>query len=143
DGARVLAADSGPRGFGLMHLRSVTLHGFKSFVQRTHLDFEPGVTAIVGPNGSGKSNIVDAVRWVLGEQNVRLLRGRRTEDVLFGGGVARAPAGMAEVSLALDLDDYEIDLPYREITIVRRAYRSGESEFYLNRDRVRLRDIQD
>lgn len=126
-----------------MHLKAITLHGFKSFVNRTQLDFEPGMTAIVGPNGSGKSNLSDAFRWVLGEQSIRTLRGRRTEDVLFNGGPGRAPAGMAEVSLTFDNSNQWLDVPFAEVTISRRAYRSGENEYYINRDRVRLRDVTD
>lgn len=126
-----------------MRLRSLGLHGFKSFAARTQIDFEPGITAVVGPNGSGKSNVADAFRWVLGEQSMRTLRGKRTEDVVFAGGASRAPAGLAEVELTIDHLGPPLDLPFTELSIVRRAYRSGESEFYLNRDRVRLRDVTD
>jgi chromosome segregation protein len=130
----------------MMRLTSLVVQGFKTFVQRSTLEFEPGVTAIVGPNGSGKSNLADAFRWVLGEQSLRALRGRRTEDILFSGGPGRAASGFAEVSLTLEVDAEALppdELPYREITIARRAYRSGENEYLLNRDRVRLRDVQD
>jgi len=126
-----------------VYLKSLTLHGFKTFAQRTQLSFEPGITAIVGPNGSGKSNCADALRWVLGEQSLRSLRGRRTEDVLFAGGSGRPPSGMAEVTLTFDNSRRWLDIPYSEVTIARRAYRSGENEYYLNRDRVRLRDVAD
>jgi chromosome segregation protein len=129
-----------------MRLASLAVQGFKTFVQRSTLDFEPGITAIVGPNGSGKSNLADAFRWVLGEQSLRALRGRRTEDILFSGGPGRAASGFAEVSLTFEVDADALlsdELPYREITIARRAYRSGENEYLLNRDRVRLRDVQD
>ena len=126
-----------------MRLKALTLHGFKTFVRRTQLDFEPGLTAVVGPNGSGKSNLADALRWVLGEQSLRHLRSRRTEDVLFAGGQGRPPAGMAEVGLTFDNTRRLVDLPYAEIAIARRAYRSGENEYYVNRERSRLRDVTD
>lgn len=126
-----------------MYLKAITIHGFKTFSQRTHLTFQPGITAIVGPNGSGKSNFADAIRWVLGEQSLRSLRSRRTEDVLFAGASGRPPAGMAEVALAFDNSQQWLDVPFVEVTIARRAYRSGENEYYLNRDRVRLRDVTD
>ncbi|HLH72997.1 MAG TPA: chromosome segregation protein SMC, partial [Chloroflexota bacterium] len=126
-----------------MRLKALTLQGFKTFVRRTQLDFEPGLTAIVGPNGSGKSNLADALRWVLGEQSLRNLRSRRVEDVIFTGGPGRPPAGMAEVGLTFDNSRRWLDLPYNEVAIARRAYRSGENEYYLNRERSRLRNITD
>ncbi|MBX6771668.1 MAG: chromosome segregation protein SMC [Chloroflexi bacterium] len=125
----------------VVRLRSLSLAGFKSFSGRTSLVFDRGITAIVGPNGSGKSNIADAVRWVLGEQSLRVLRGRRTEDVLFAGGPGRPPAGMAEVSLLFDNTERWLPVPYDEVMVSRRAYRSGENEYLLNRDRVRLREL--
>ena len=126
-----------------MRLKALTLHGFKTFVRRTQLDFEPGLTAVVGPNGSGKSNLADALRWVLGEQSLRHLRSRRTEDVLFAGGQGRPPAGMAEVGLTFDNTRRWLEPPFEEIAIARRAYRSGENEYYVNRERSRLRDVTD
>ncbi|HEV2123758.1 MAG TPA: AAA family ATPase, partial [Chloroflexota bacterium] len=126
-----------------MRLKKLELHGFKTFASRATLEFAPGITAIVGPNGSGKSNVSDAVRWVLGEQSLKLLRGRKSEDVIFAGGHGRAPMGLAEVTLTLDNADGALPPDYAEISISRRAYRSGESEYYLNRSRVRLRDIID
>ncbi len=126
-----------------MYLKAVTIQGFKTFSQRSEFVFQPGITAIVGPNGSGKSNFADAIRWVLGEQSLRSLRGRRTEDILFAGGSGRPPAGMAEVTLLFDNAEQALDLPYTEVTITRRAYRSGENEYLLNRERVRLRDVSD
>ena len=126
-----------------MFLKALTIQGFKTFAQRTHFAFGPGITAIVGPNGSGKSNFADAIRWVLGEQSPRTLRSRRTEDVLFAGGAGRPPAGMAEVILSFDNSGHWLDAPFEEVTIARRAYRSGENEYYLNRDRTRLRDVAD
>ncbi|MBV8264522.1 MAG: AAA family ATPase, partial [Candidatus Eremiobacteraeota bacterium] len=126
-----------------MYLKSIDLFGFKTFAERTHLDFHPGVSGIVGPNGSGKSNFVDAVRWVLGEQSARQLRGARMDDVIFAGNTERRPLGMAEVTLTFDNSDGALATPFAEIAITRRAYRSGESEFFLNKSQVRLRDITD
>ncbi|MEJ7652794.1 MAG: AAA family ATPase [Chloroflexia bacterium] len=124
-----------------MRVKTIELLGFKSFAQRTRLDFGDGIAAVVGPNGSGKSNLVDAVRWVLGEQSYGQLRGRRTEDVVWGGGAKRAPAGLAEVTITLDNTDRSLPSPYAEVAITRRAYRSGENEYLINRSRVRLRDV--
>ena len=124
-----------------MHLKHLTLQGFKTFATRTEFAFTPGLTAIVGPNGSGKSNIADAVRWVLGEQSLRPLRIKRTEDVIFAGSSARARQGLAEVSIVLDNSDGRLPLDFGEVTITRRAYRSGESEYRINNNKMRLRDI--
>ncbi|HET7768785.1 MAG TPA: chromosome segregation protein SMC [Chloroflexota bacterium] len=126
-----------------MRLKKIELQGFKTFASKAALEFSPGLTAIVGPNGSGKSNVTDAVRWVLGEQSLRLLRGRRTEDVIFGGGTGRAPAGLAEVTLTLDNEDGALPPEYAEVSIGRRAHRSGENEYFINRSKVRLRDVVD
>jgi chromosome segregation protein len=126
-----------------VYLRRIALRGFKTFVAPTDLEFDGGVTAIVGPNGSGKSNLVDALRWVLGEQSLRLLRGRRTEDVIFAGSSQRARVGLAEVNLVLDNESGWLQLPYSEVTITRRAHRSGETEYQINGSRVRLRDLHD
>lgn len=126
-----------------MYLKRLSLQGFKSFPNRTLLEFGPGITAIVGPNGSGKSNVADAIRWVLGEQNLRLLRARKLEDVIFNGGAKRAAVGMAEVILTLDNEDRWLPIDFAEVEIGRRLYRSGESEYLLNGSRVRLRDIQE
>src|SRR6184192_4235674 len=117
--------------------------GFKSFALRTVLEFSTGITAVVGPNGAGKSNVADAVRWVLGEQSMRALRCKKTEDVIFAGGAGRAPAGMAEVSITFDNATAWLDTPFQEVVVARRAYRSGENEYLINRDRVRLRDVTD
>jgi len=122
-------------------LKRLELHGFKSFATPTTFVFDPGITAIIGPNGSGKSNIAEAVRWALGEQSYASLRGRRTEDVIFAGSAARAPLGMAEVSLTLDNELGDLPLPFSEITITRRAYRSGENQYFINGARVRLKDV--
>src|SRR5262249_29931775 len=132
-----------PGGLAGLYLKQLELVGFKSFPSRTRLVFEPGITAIVGPNGSGKSNVADAVRWALGEQSARALRGRRGEDVIFAGGGSRHPVGMAEVTLVLDNADGRIPLPFGELAIARRLYRSGESEYLANGSRVRLRDVTD
>jgi chromosome segregation protein len=126
-----------------VRLKRLEIQGFKTFATRTLLEFDHGITAIVGPNGSGKSNIADAVRWVLGEQSLRALRSRKSEDVIFAGSKRRPPVGMAEVHLTLDNHDGLLPLDFAEVTITRRLYRSGESEYLLNRSRVRLRDIQD
>jgi chromosome segregation protein len=124
-----------------IRLKRLDLHGFKSFPGSTTFEFDSGITAIIGPNGSGKSNIADAMRWVLGEQSYSNLRGRRAEDVIFSGSSARAPLGMAEVSLTLDNPDGDLPTPFHEVTITRRAYRSGENQYLLNGARVRLKDI--
>lgn len=126
-----------------MYLKRLDIYGFKTFAQRTTLEFQPGVTAVVGPNGSGKSNIADAVRWVLGEQSFGNLRSKRTDDLIFGGGTKRAPMGFAEVFLTIDNSDRLLPLDFDEVTVGRRAYRNGENEYTLNRARVRLRDVLD
>jgi chromosome segregation protein len=124
-------------------LTKLELHGFKSFADSTSLVFEPGVTAIVGPNGCGKSNVSDAVRWVLGEQRARLLRGAKMEEVIFQGSSARRAVNIAEVSLHFENDDGSLAVPFREVVITRRLSRSGESDYFLNRAPCRLRDIHD
>lgn len=124
-----------------MRLRKITLHGYKTFANKTELIFEGGITAIVGPNGSGKSNIADAIRWVLGEQAYTLLRGKKTEDMIFNGSNERARMGMAEVTITLDNSDNFLPIAFDEVSIGRRAYRSGENEYFLNGNRVRLRDV--
>jgi chromosome segregation protein len=124
-------------------LKSLRLFGFKTFAEQTSLAFEPGITALVGPNGSGKSNLVDAIRWVLGEQSPKSLRTGKTEDVIFAGNERRKPLGMAEIELTFDNEDGGLKLDASEVQITRRAYRAGESEFFINRRPVRLRDIID
>src|SRR5690554_804010 len=126
-----------------MRLKRLEIQGFKSFGQPVTLEFGPGITAIVGPNGSGKSNISDALRWVLGEQSVRSLRGSRLEDIIFAGSDGKRPVGMAEVRVTLDNSDGYLPLDYSEVTITRRVYRSGDSEFFINKQSCRLKDIQD
>jgi chromosome segregation protein len=126
-----------------MRLKRITISGFKSFADKLNLEFGPGVTCIVGPNGCGKSNVSDGVRWVLGEQNPRDLRANKMQDLIFGGTNARKAEGMCEVRLLLDNEDGVLGLPYAEIEISRRLYRDGDSEYLLNKDQVRLKDIQD
>ncbi len=124
-----------------MYLKRLQLHGFKSFASRTSLEFSPGITAIVGPNGSGKSNLADSLRWVLGEQNMRQLRGKKSEDIIFAGGHGRAPLGMSEVTLTLDNSSNWLPSEYTEVTVTRRAFRSGESDYLINGAKVRLKDV--
>lgn len=126
-----------------MRLTKLELQGFKSFADETELLFEPGVTAIVGPNGCGKSNVSDAVRWVLGEQRPRALRGAKMEEVIFQGSSARRPVNIAEVSLHFENDDGALGVPFREVVITRRLSRSGDSDYLLNNTPCRLRDIHD
>ena len=126
-----------------MHLKALEIQGFKSFPDKTLLSFDARITAIVGPNGSGKSNISDAVRWVMGEQSTRALRGGKMEDVIFGGTEARKSLGFAQVSLTLDNEDGSLPVDANEVVVTRRYYRSGESEYYINRTLVRLRDINE
>ena len=126
-----------------MFLKCIEIQGFKSFADKINLHFEKGITSVVGPNGSGKSNISDAVRWVLGEQSAKSLRGNRMEDVIFAGTQHRKPVGFAYVSLTLDNSDRAIPLDYSDITISRRVYRSGESEYYINKTLCRMRDIHE
>ena len=124
-----------------MFLKSLEVRGFKSFADKTEFNFKNGVTAIVGPNGSGKSNISDAVRWVLGEQSVKTLRGGKMEDVIFAGTQYRKPVGLAQVSLTLDNSDKVLLTPYNEVTVTRRIFRSGETEYLINNNKCRLKDI--
>ena len=126
-----------------MFLKSLTLKGFKSFADRTHMVFDPGLTVVVGPNGSGKSNVSDAILWVLGEQSAKMLRGQAMEDVVFSGSSARKPVGVAEVTLVLDNTDHTLPVDFSEVGITRRMYRSGESEYLINGSPARLMDIQD
>lgn len=126
-----------------MKLQRIRSFGFKTFAEPTVLDFGDGITAIVGPNGSGKSNLVDAFRWVLGETSSKSLRGRALEDVIFSGNESRKPLGLAEVSIVFDNADRKLPIEFAEVEITRRAYRVGESEYFINRTQVRLRDIVD
>ena len=126
-----------------MRLKGLELQGFKSFADRTVLNFENGITAVVGPNGSGKSNISDAMRWVMGEQSAKSLRGGNMQDVIFSGTQKRKPLGYAEVSLIIDNSDKKLPVDFEEVIVTRRLFRSGESEYYINKSSVRLKDIHE
>ena len=126
-----------------MRLKRLEIYGFKSFADRTVVEFDEGITGVVGPNGSGKSNLSDAVRWVLGEQSAKSLRGGKMEDVIFGGTDRRRKMGYCEVSLVFDNSDRTLGIDYTEVMITRRVYRSGEGEYYINKNACRLRDIVD
>ena len=126
-----------------MYLKRIEIHGFKSFANKIVLDFHEGITGIVGPNGSGKSNVADAVRWVLGEQSAKQLRGGNMQDVIFAGTQIRKPQGFAYVAITLDNSDHSLDISYEEITVSRRIYRSGESEYMINGSACRLKDISE
>ncbi|NTU75136.1 MAG: AAA family ATPase, partial [Anaerolineaceae bacterium] len=124
-------------------LKSLELQGYKTFASRTLFEFPGTITAIVGPNGSGKSNVSDSLRWVLGEQSYSLLRGRKTEDMIFSGSEQRPKAGMASSSITFDNEDGWLPIDFTEVSITRRAYRDGENEYLLNNQRVRLKDISE
>jgi len=124
-------------------LSRLDIQGFKSFPQRVRVDFGPGITAVVGPNGSGKTNIVEAIRWVLGEQNMRHLRGDTLEDVIFTGSAQRKQLGMAEVALTMQNNRGVLPSEYNELTISRRTFRNAQSEYFINRNLCRLRDVRD
>ena len=126
-----------------MHLKKMELKGFKSFPDKTEILFPKGLISVVGPNGSGKSNILDAVRWVLGEQSMKNLRGEKLEDVIFSGTEKRKEMGYCEVSLIIDNSDQKINLEYTEIAIKRKAFKSGESQFFINNKPCRLKDIKE
>ncbi|MGV0633987.1 chromosome segregation protein SMC [Mycolicibacillus trivialis] len=126
-----------------MHLKSLTLKGFKSFASPTTLRFEPGITCVVGPNGSGKSNVVDALAWVMGEQGAKTLRGGKMEDVIFAGTSSRAPLGRAEVTVTIDNSDNALPIEYAEVAITRRMFRDGGSEYEINGNSCRLMDVQE
>src|SRR5512140_3329148 len=125
-----------------LRLKHLELHGYKTFASRSEFAFGSGVSAIVGPNGSGKSNIVDAIRWVLGEQGDKALRSEKREDVVFSGTKNRKPLSIAEVSLTIQNNQNKLPTEYSEVQIARRFFRSGETEYYLNGTKVRLKDIR-
>ena len=126
-----------------MYLKCIEVQGFKSFANKIVFQFHEGITAIVGPNGSGKSNVADAVRWVLGEQRVKQLRGGSMQDIIFAGTENRKALGFASVAITLDNADKKLPVDYPEVTVTRRVYRSGESEYLINGSACRLKDINE
>ncbi len=126
-----------------MYLKRLEMQGFKSFADKTILEFLPGITTVIGPNGSGKSNISDAIRWVLGEQSMKSLRGEKSEDIIFAGTQNRKSLGFAEVSLVFDNQDGKLPVEYTEVTVTRKIYRSGETQYMINKVPCRLKDINE
>ncbi len=124
-----------------MYLKRLELQGFKSFADKTTLEFMPGITTVIGPNGSGKSNISDSIRWVLGEQSMKSLRGSKSEDIIFAGTQNRKSLGFAEASIVIDNTDGKLPIEFSEVTVTRRIYRSGESGYYINKTPCRLKDV--
>ena len=121
-----------------MYLKTLELQGFKSFADKTVLEFKPGITAVIGPNGSGKSNISDSIRWVLGEQSMKSLRGAKSEDIIFSGTENRKSLGFAEASIIIDNSDGKLPIEYREVTVTRKIYRSGETGYFINKVPCRI-----
>ena len=124
-----------------MYLKKLELQGFKSFADNTVLEFRPGITSVIGPNGSGKSNISDSIRWVLGEQSMKSLRGSSSSDIIFAGTQNRKSLGYAEASLVFDNSDGKLPIDYSEVIVTRRIYRSGESGYFINKAPCRLKDV--
>jgi len=124
-----------------MYLKAIEIRGFKSFMDKTVINLPRGMISIVGPNGSGKSNILDAIRWVLGEQSVKSLRSEKMQDVIFAGTQSKSQLGMCEVSLIIDNEDRQIDIEYTELAIKRKTYRNGESQFFTDTKRKRARKV--
>ena len=124
-----------------MYLKRLEMYGFKSFADKTVLELLPGLTTVIGPNGSGKSNISDCIRWVLGEQSLKSLRGAKSEDIIFAGTQNRKPLGYAEASLVLDNSDSKLPIEYNEVIVTRRIYRTGESGYFINKTPCRLKDV--
>ena len=124
-----------------MYLKRLEMQGFKSFADKTILEFRPGITGVIGPNGSGKSNISDAIRWILGEQSMKSLRGSKTQDIIFAGTQNRKSLGFAEASLVFDNQDGKLPIEYKEVTVTRKLYRSGETGYFINKTQCRLKDI--
>lgn len=126
-----------------MFLKSVEIFGFKSFADRSKIEFTDGISALLGPNGCGKSNVVDSIKWVLGEQSTRMLRAERMEDIIFNGSENRKPLNVAEVTLTLSNDEGVLPIDVPEISIKRRLFRSGESEYYINNTPVKLKELKE
>jgi len=126
-----------------LYISKLTLYGFKSFLKKSEIQFGRGITSIVGPNGCGKTNIVDAIRWVIGEQKASILRAERVTDVIFNGTATRRPLNLAEVSLTINNVSGRVPIAYSDVEITRRLYRNGESEYFINRNLCRLKDITD
>src|SRR5215831_7727100 len=124
-------------------LKSLDLFGFKSFADRTRFDFAPGITCVVGPNGSGKSNVVDSIKWILGDQSAKSLRGKEMTDVIFNGSASRKPSSFAEATLTFDNSSRMLPLDMAEVQIGRRIWRNGDSEYLINRSAARLKDVRD
>ena len=124
-----------------MYLKRLEMYGFKSFADKTVLEFMPGITTVIGPNGSGKSNISDCIRWILGEQSMKSLRGQKSEDIIFSGTQNRKSLGFAEGSIVIDNQDGSLPIDYSEVVVTRRIYRSGETGYFINKTPCRLKDI--
>ena len=124
-----------------MYLKRLEMQGFKSFADKTVLEFMPGITTVIGPNGSGKSNISDSIRWVLGEQSIKSLRGSKSEDIIFSGTQSRKSLGFAEASIVIDNSDGKLPIEFAEVVVTRRIFRNGESGYFINKTPCRLKDV--